>query len=173
MEKVLVREEVSKPDTKYIKSISLVRIKIDEDKEYDKVIDKKVIEQFKVAEKEKVVDDVEDRELDRSMNEGPTGWGKYVDILTKMPRSRPIGYYLKYEINNKIIKDLVDNHKYNYSLLATRLGNIENETYNSLPVRPMYDAILKKTLAWENEGACNFVITCSIGRLKYMNSLDD
>nr|GEX58955.1 hypothetical protein [Tanacetum cinerariifolium] len=157
-EKGLVGEEVSKPVTKYVNAISFVRIENDEDKECDKVIDKKVTKQTKVAEKEKVVYDVKDSELDRSINEGSTRWGKYVDRLTQMPRSRPIGYYLKYEINKKTIEDLVDNHKYNDSLLTTHLGKMDNETYKSLPVGPMYDAILKKKLARKNGRACNFVI---------------
>ncbi|GJX87483.1 hypothetical protein Tco_0339497 [Tanacetum coccineum] len=80
----------------------------DEDKECDEVVDKKTIEQIKVAEKEKVVDDVEDNESDRSMNGDSTRWGKYVDRLTEMPRSRPIGYYLKHEINKETIEDLVE-----------------------------------------------------------------
>ncbi|GJU65679.1 retrovirus-related pol polyprotein from transposon TNT 1-94 [Tanacetum coccineum] len=84
-----------------------------------------------------------------------------------------LGYYLKHEINKKIIEDLIDNHKYNDSLLATRLGKIDNETYTSLPVGPMYDAILKKKLAKKDERGGNFVIACSIRRLNYMNALVD
>ncbi|GJW25489.1 hypothetical protein Tco_0039300 [Tanacetum coccineum] len=51
-EKVFVREEVSKPVTKYVNAISLVRIEDDNDDKCDEVIDKKVIEPIKVAEKE-------------------------------------------------------------------------------------------------------------------------
>nr|GEY09974.1 hypothetical protein [Tanacetum cinerariifolium] len=70
--KVLVREEVSKPITKYVNVISLVRMENEKDRECDKVVDKNVIEQIKIEEKEKVVDDVEDSESDRSMNEKST-----------------------------------------------------------------------------------------------------
>ncbi|GKB18999.1 zf-CCHC domain-containing protein [Tanacetum coccineum] len=65
----------------------------------------------------------------------------------EMPRSQSIGYYIKREINKKAIEGIVDKHKYNDSLSATRLGKMDNETYNSLPVGPMYDVILKKKLA--------------------------
>ncbi|GJV32917.1 hypothetical protein Tco_1393317 [Tanacetum coccineum] len=172
-EKVLVREEVSKPITNYVNVISLVRIENEKDRECVEVIDKIFKEQINIAEREKVADDVEDGESDGSMNENSTRWGKYADRLTKIPRSRPIGYYVKHEINKKTIKDLVDNHKYNDSLLATRLGKMDNETYKSLPVGPMYVAILKKKLVRKNKGEGNFVIACSIGRLKYMNALAD
>ncbi|GJR82434.1 zf-CCHC domain-containing protein [Tanacetum coccineum] len=52
----------------------------------------------------------------------------------------------KEKINKKTIEDLIDNHKYNDSLLATRLDRKDGR-----------------------EG--NFVIACSIVRLKYMNAL--
>ncbi|GJX22311.1 retrovirus-related pol polyprotein from transposon TNT 1-94 [Tanacetum coccineum] len=90
-----------------------------------------------------------------------------------MPRSQPIGYYLKHEINEKIIEGLIDYHKYNDSLLATRLGKMDNETYNSLPTGPMYKAIVKKKLVRKEERGGNFVIPCSIGSLKFMNALAD
>ncbi|GJT82238.1 hypothetical protein Tco_1056580 [Tanacetum coccineum] len=82
LEKVLVREEVIKFVTKYANAISLIRIEDDADKECGDFIDKEAVEQIKVAEKEKVVEDVEDNESDRSMNEDSTIWDKYVDKLT-------------------------------------------------------------------------------------------
>nr|GEW80904.1 hypothetical protein [Tanacetum cinerariifolium]GEY90024.1 hypothetical protein [Tanacetum cinerariifolium] len=50
---------------------------------------------------------------------------------------------------------------------------MDNETYKSLLVGPMYDAILKKKLARKDGREGNFVIACSTGRLKYMNALAD
>ncbi|GKB53263.1 hypothetical protein Tco_0904016, partial [Tanacetum coccineum] len=117
LKRVLVREEVSKAVTKYVNAISLVRMENDKDKGCDAVIDKQIVEPINMLEKE----EVDDNESDRIMNEDSTRWGKYADRLTKIPRSRPIGYYVKHEINKKTIEDLVDNHKYNDSLLATRL----------------------------------------------------
>nr|GEW68477.1 hypothetical protein [Tanacetum cinerariifolium] len=120
----------------------------DKGKEGDANVDKSVVEPIKLVEKEKVVEEVEDNDSD-------------------------MRYYLKPEINKKTIEDLVDNHKYNDYLLATRLGKMDNETYKSLPVEPMYDAILKKKLARKFIREGNFVIACSIGRLKYINALAD
>ncbi|GJX56218.1 retrovirus-related pol polyprotein from transposon TNT 1-94 [Tanacetum coccineum] len=50
---------------------------------------------------------------------------------------------------------------------------MDYETYNSLPAGPMYNVILKKKLAKKDDMEGNFVILCSIGRLKYMNALID
>ncbi|GKB94784.1 zinc finger, CCHC-type containing protein [Tanacetum coccineum] len=108
-EKVLVREEVSSPITKYVKAISLVRIENNKGTESDMVVDKNVIELIKLVDKEVAMDEEEDNEPNEN------------------------------------------NHEYNDSLLATRLGKMDNETYNSLPVGPMYTEILKKKLAKKDE----------------------
>ncbi|GJT43993.1 MAK10-like protein [Tanacetum coccineum] len=171
--KVLVRKEVSKPVTKCVNAISLVRMENDKDKGSDEVVDKSIMEPIELIENEEAIDDVMDNESDGSVNKDSTRWEKYVDRLMEMPRSQPMGYYLKHKINEKIIKGRVDNHKYNDSLLATRLSKMDNETYNSLPVGPMYNTIFKKKLARKEERGGNFVIPCSIGRLKFMNSVAD
>ncbi|GKC46793.1 hypothetical protein Tco_1064515 [Tanacetum coccineum] len=71
-EKVLVREEVGKPVTKYVNAISFVRVEDAKGKEGDEVVNKNVVEPIELVEKEKVVDEVEDNESDRSMNEDST-----------------------------------------------------------------------------------------------------
>ncbi|GKC11597.1 MAK10-like protein [Tanacetum coccineum] len=93
-----------------------------------------------------------------SANEELTGWETKAEAVVKTPRSRHIGYYLKHEINKKLIKGLVDNQKYNYSLLATRLRKMDYETYNSLSTGPMYNAIVKKNLARKEDMGGNFMI---------------
>ncbi|GJT69833.1 sulfite reductase [ferredoxin], chloroplastic [Tanacetum coccineum] len=98
----------------------------DKSKEDDEVVNKSIVECM--VENEKVVEGVEDCESDVSVNEGSTRWGKYVDRLMEMPRSQPIGYNLEHEINKKMIKNLVDNHKYNDYLLATCLAKPVYET---------------------------------------------
>ncbi|GKE47109.1 MAK10-like protein [Tanacetum coccineum] len=173
LEKVLVREEVNKPITKYVNTISLVRTKNEKDKGGDEVVDKSLVDPLEPIENDEPIYDVMDNKSNRSMNEGPTRWGKYEDRLMKMPMSQLIGYYLKHEINEKIIEGLVDNHKYNDSLLATCLGKMSNKTYNSLPVGPMYIVILKKKLARKEKRRDNFVIPYSIWRLKFINVLAD
>nr|GEY37561.1 hypothetical protein [Tanacetum cinerariifolium]GEY49201.1 hypothetical protein [Tanacetum cinerariifolium] len=147
LEKGLVREEVNKTVTKYVSAISLVRMGNNKDKGDDEEVDKSIREPIELIENKEAIDDVIDNESDKSMNKDSTRWGKYVNRLMEMPKSQLIGYYLKHEINEKIIEGLVDNHKYNDSLLATSLGKMDIETYNSLPAGPMYKTILKKKLA--------------------------
>ncbi|GJZ63646.1 hypothetical protein Tco_0620067 [Tanacetum coccineum] len=88
-EKVLVREEVSRPVTKYVNDISLVRMENEKGKDDNEFFDKNIIEPIEIVEKEEVVDDEKDNESDKSMNERSTRWGKYVDRLMEMPRSQP------------------------------------------------------------------------------------
>nr|GEW14634.1 hypothetical protein [Tanacetum cinerariifolium] len=102
--------------------ISLVGIENDKGTKSDSVVDKNVVEPIELADKEEAMDEETDNESNGSMNEVSTRWGKYVDRLLEMPSSQPIGHHLKHEINKKTINGLVDNHKYNDSLLATRLG---------------------------------------------------
>ncbi|GJZ67409.1 putative reverse transcriptase domain-containing protein [Tanacetum coccineum] len=98
------------------------RIENDKGTEGDVVVDKNVVEPIELVNKENAVDEETDNESNRSENEDLARWGKYADRLLEMPMSQPIGYYLKHEINKKTIEGLVDNHKYNDSLLATHLG---------------------------------------------------
>ncbi|GKE11292.1 hypothetical protein Tco_1414843 [Tanacetum coccineum] len=62
------------------------------------------------------------------------------------PSSQPVGYYLKHSINEKLIDGLVDNNRFNDSLLGVRLGKIKGKTYNLSPRGPVYEAILKKKI---------------------------
>ncbi|GJW19557.1 hypothetical protein Tco_0026993 [Tanacetum coccineum] len=86
--------------------------------ENNKVVDKNVIELSKLnaLEPEEVVDmkkEVENRtdnEAIRSMKEEITGEG--TKELVEMPRSQPIGYYLKHEINKELIEGLIGNQRY-------------------------------------------------------------
>ncbi|GJV87711.1 hypothetical protein Tco_1531649 [Tanacetum coccineum] len=179
--KVLVREEASNPITKCVKAISLVKMEKDKSIENNEVVDKNVVESselnavepIELVDKNKKMEDGTDDESVRGMKEELTGWEMKADVLVEMSRLQPIGYYLKHEINKKIIEGFVDNHKYNDSLLATRLGKMDYETYNLLPAVPMYKAILKKKLDKKDDIEGNFVIPCSIGRLKYGNALID
>nr|GEV35566.1 MAK10-like protein [Tanacetum cinerariifolium] len=71
-EKVLVREEVSKPFTKYVNAMCLVRVENEKGKEGEEIVDKNVVELIKVVEKEKVVEEVEDNKSNGSVNEDST-----------------------------------------------------------------------------------------------------
>ncbi|GKD55139.1 MAK10-like protein [Tanacetum coccineum] len=125
LEKVLVREEVSKFVTKYANAISLIRIEDDADKECGNFIDKEAVEQIKVAEKEKVVEDVEDNESDRSMNEDSTIWDnigklKFMNALANQVsdvNTMPLTIYNKITSEKPIrinIRLSLANHSYVY-----------------------------------------------------------
>nr|GEY65134.1 hypothetical protein [Tanacetum cinerariifolium] len=91
----------------------------------NEVVDKNVIEPSELNEVEPIEEEMEDRTDNESiggMKEELTRRGTKAQIQVEMPMSQHIGYYLKHQINEKIIEGLVDNHKYNDSLLVTRLG---------------------------------------------------
>ncbi|GJX50489.1 retrovirus-related pol polyprotein from transposon TNT 1-94, partial [Tanacetum coccineum] len=136
--------------------------------ENNKVVDKNIIElgELNVIESKEEVDmkkevgDGTNVEPVRNVDEVITGDG--IEELVKMPRSQPVGYYLKHEINEKLIEGLIGNQRYNESLLATHLGKMDYETYNSLPVGPMYNAIIKKKITKKEDKGGNFVIPCIV-----------
>ncbi|GJV99828.1 zinc finger, CCHC-type containing protein [Tanacetum coccineum] len=66
------------------------------------------------------------------------------------PSSRPVKYYLKHRINEKLIEGLVDNNR----------GSV-------------YEAILKKKITKKEDIGGNFEIPCSIRGLKNVNALVD
>ncbi|GKF73483.1 hypothetical protein Tco_0219815 [Tanacetum coccineum] len=178
-EKVLEGEEARHPITKNVNAISLVKMEKKKKIENNKVVDKNIIElgELNVIESKEEVDmkkevgDGTNVEPVRNVDEVITGDG--IEELVKMPRSQPVGYYLKHEINEKLIEGLIGNQRYNESLLATHLGKMDYETYNSLPVGPMYNAIIKKKITKKEDKGGNFVIPCNIGGLKYMDDLVD
>ncbi|GKE08881.1 MAK10-like protein [Tanacetum coccineum] len=141
-------------------------------------INDRMAKMFRTPEKVLVVVDIK-KEVEDETNDEPIRnveeeiKGDKIEELVEMPRSRHIGYYLKHEINEKLIEGLIDNQRYNDSLLATRLGKIDYETYNSLPIGPIYNVILEKKITKKEDIGGNFVIPCNIGGLKYMGALFD
>ncbi|GKE66467.1 MAK10-like protein, partial [Tanacetum coccineum] len=91
-EKVLVREEAKFPVTKNINSISLARNEAEAINGAENGIKN---EPVKTPENDEVVE---------------------------APGSQPVAYYLKHKINEKLIKGLVNNNKFNNSLSKTRGG---------------------------------------------------
>ncbi|GJR25352.1 hypothetical protein Tco_1101584 [Tanacetum coccineum] len=69
---------------------------------------------------------------------------------TKAPNSKPVEYYLKHMINEKLIEGLVDNHR-----------------------GAVYEAILSKKITRKEDIGGNFKIPCNIGGLIHMNALVD
>ncbi|GKA99556.1 zinc finger, CCHC-type containing protein [Tanacetum coccineum] len=87
--------------------------------------------------------------------------------------SRPVEYYLKHRINEKLIEGLVNNNRFNDSLSRARVGKVKGKTYNVLPRGPVYEAILKKKITKKEDVRGNFEIPCSIEGLKHVNALAD
>ncbi|GKF02093.1 hypothetical protein Tco_0029016, partial [Tanacetum coccineum] len=88
----------------------------------------------------------------KKMNEAENGVG---DESIKTPEneeaveasgSQPVAYYLKHKINEKLIKGLVNNNRFNNSRSGTRVGKKKGKEYKVLPGGPVYDAILKKKI---------------------------
>ncbi|GJY58520.1 zinc finger, CCHC-type containing protein [Tanacetum coccineum] len=71
----------------------------------------------------------------------------------------------KHRINEKLIEGLVENHRFNDSLSATRVGKMKRKTYNLLPRGPVYEANLKKKITKKEDIGENFEIPCNIGGL--------
>ncbi|GJS06722.1 hypothetical protein Tco_0363518 [Tanacetum coccineum] len=92
-----------------------------------------------------------------------------VEVLS----SRPVEYYLKHMINEKLIEGLVDNNRFNDSLSRARVGKVKGKTYNVLPRGPAYETILKKKIKKKEDIRGNFEIPYSIGGLKHVNALVD
>ncbi|GJW39425.1 MAK10-like protein [Tanacetum coccineum] len=115
--KVLVREEARHPITKHVKSISLIRIEEEKSVRNNEVVNESVVEPDKsdIAEPLEEVDNMNeaenrtDDELVRSAEE------KLMineeEELVGVSSSRPIGYYLKHKINEKLIESLVESSR--------------------------------------------------------------
>ncbi|GJT09587.1 ribonuclease H-like domain-containing protein [Tanacetum coccineum] len=131
------------------------------------------LEPIESLNKEEEMEEGTDGRSVKGIKEELTGVETKVEVLVETYRSRHIGYYLKHKINKKLIEGLVDNHKYNDSLLATRLGKMDHEIYKSLPAKPMYNAILKKKLVKKDDMEGNFVIPCDIGGINYEETGQD
>ncbi|GJR39640.1 hypothetical protein Tco_1215324 [Tanacetum coccineum] len=75
LEKVLVREEVNKPITKYVNTISLVRTKNEKDKGGDEVVDKSLVDPLEPIENDEPIYDVMDNKSNRREKNRNNRWG--------------------------------------------------------------------------------------------------
>ncbi|GKA11092.1 MAK10-like protein [Tanacetum coccineum] len=89
------------------------------------------------------------------------------------PGSQPVAYYQKHKINEKLIKGLDNNNRFNNSRSRTQARKKKGKEYKILPEGPAYDAILKKKITKKEDIGGNFEIPCSIGNLKHVNALVD
>ncbi|GJS83395.1 MAK10-like protein [Tanacetum coccineum] len=130
--KVLVREEARHLITKHVNSISLNRIEEEKSVRNNEVVSESVVEPDKsdIAEPLEEVDKMNeaknrtDDEPVRSAEEKLTI--NEEEELVGVSSSRPVGYYLKHRINEKLIESLVGNQRFNDSLLATQVGGLKH-----------------------------------------------
>ncbi|GKB36327.1 hypothetical protein Tco_0881269 [Tanacetum coccineum] len=120
-EKVLIREEAKSPVTKNVNSISLTRGE-EENSDKDGVATGDGIEKTNGSDTEMPVKEAEteNRAENRIKNKPIKRDEKEKGV--EAPNSQPVGYYLKHMINEKLIEGLVDNHRFNDSLLGVRVG---------------------------------------------------
>nr|GEU41528.1 hypothetical protein [Tanacetum cinerariifolium] len=174
-----IREEARHPITKNVNSISIIQMEEGENRENNEPIDKSVMEPSKPDEEEPPNGIDMKNEVERKTNDKSTKSKR--ESVTRNEKDEPVGgssshvvgYYLKHRINEKLIEGLLENHRFNYSLSATRVGKSKRKTYNLLPRGPMHDAILKKKITRKEDIGGNFEIPCNVGRLKEMNDLVD
>ncbi|GKB73621.1 MAK10-like protein, partial [Tanacetum coccineum] len=93
--------------------------------------------------------------------------------VVEAPSYQHVGYYLKHMINEKLIEGLVDNYRFNDSMLGVQVGKMKGKTYNLLPKGPVYEVILKKKITRKEDIREKIKIPCNIGDLKHMNALVD
>ncbi|GKF46188.1 MAK10-like protein, partial [Tanacetum coccineum] len=163
-EKVLIREEAKFPITKNINSISLAKGEEQKSDKTDETLDNTV--KPTVTETEIPMMEAERR------NNKPIEKAERKEVKEVLS-SRPVEYYLKHRINEKLIEGLVDNKWFNDSLSRARVGKVKGKTYNVLHRGPVYEAILKNKIKKKEDVRGNFKIPCSIGCLKHMNAFVD
>ncbi|GJZ50895.1 MAK10-like protein [Tanacetum coccineum] len=140
LKKVLIREEAKVPVTKNVNSISQAKGGEERSDKMDEVLDntvKPIVTETEISVKE-----------DKGNNETKIKPVKRAEKkeVEELLSSRPIEYYLKHKINEKLIEGLVDNNRFNDSLSRARVGKVKGKTCNVLPRRSVYDAILKKKI---------------------------
>ncbi|GJX10334.1 hypothetical protein Tco_0200193 [Tanacetum coccineum] len=168
-EKVLIKEEAKFLITKNMNSISLTkgeeersnRMKVTPDNTKKLTETEMEMPVKEVKKMNEVENGAENNSIKTSKNE------EAVEALG----SQPIAYYLKHKINEKLIKGLVNNNRFNNSRSGTRVGKKKGKEYKVLPGGPAYDAILKKKIIKKEDIRGNFKISCSIGDLKHVNAL--
>ncbi|GJW19456.1 MAK10-like protein [Tanacetum coccineum] len=127
-EKILVREEARHHINKHINSISLIRMEEEKSVRNNELDGENIVKPNKSNVTETLEEvDGNDEVKNRTNNEPVRSVKEKLtrikgEELVEVPSSCPVGYYLKHKINEKLINDLVNNQRFNDSLLATRVG---------------------------------------------------
>ncbi|GJU98533.1 MAK10-like protein [Tanacetum coccineum] len=171
-EKVLIKEEAKSPITKNVNSISLTRGEREKSDKND-VATSDDIKKTNRSDTETPVKEAETKNGPESRIKNEPIKRDEKEKGVEAPNSQPVEYYLKHRINEKIIKGLVDNQRFNDSLSGARVGKMKGKTYTLSPRGPVYEAILKKKITRKEDIRGNFEIPCNIGGLNRMNALVD
>ncbi|GKE65936.1 MAK10-like protein [Tanacetum coccineum] len=166
-EKVLIGEEAKFPVTKNVHSISLARGEEERSDKTNETLDNTV---KPIGTETKIL--VKEAERNNETKNKPIKKAEEEEVVEVLS-SRPVEYYLKHRINEKLIKALVNNNRFNDSLSRARVGKVKGKTYNVLPRWPVYEAILKKNITKKEDIEGDFKIPCSIGGLKHVNAIID
>ncbi|GJZ16511.1 MAK10-like protein [Tanacetum coccineum] len=128
-EKVLIREEAKFPVTKNLNSISLTK---GDERESNgtKSTSDCTKEPTKTETEMPVVETKEVNEVESEANASKTSKN---EEAVEAPGSQPVTYYLKHKINEKLIKGLVNNKRFNNSQLGARAGKKKGKEYKILP----------------------------------------
>ncbi|GKB97158.1 MAK10-like protein [Tanacetum coccineum] len=169
LEKLLMREEAKFHVTKNVNSISLVRNEEEENNMMDEI-----------ADNTKMPTKIEMTVREAEAMNGAKNGARNESIKTpendeevEAYGSQPVVYYLKHKINEKLIKGLVKNNRFNNSLSGTRVGKKKGKAYKILPGGLVYDTILKNKITKKEDIRGKFKIPYNIGDLKHMNTLID
>ncbi|GJW49344.1 MAK10-like protein [Tanacetum coccineum] len=147
--KVLIREEAKSPITKSVNCISLIRENEEKSDMHDIAPDDDSKEtaglDMKVSVKEAKTNNEAESEAKNKQIKDPEK-----EEAVETPSSRPVEYYLKHRINEKLIEGLVDNKR-----------------------GPVYEAILKKKITKKEDIVDIFEILADRRGLKLWNVLVD
>ncbi|GJX89397.1 MAK10-like protein, partial [Tanacetum coccineum] len=93
--------------------------------------------------------------------------------LAELPEPQPVSFYLNHKINEKLIRGLIGNPRFNDSLLAMETGKMECEEHHSHPRKSIRKAIMFKRVTRKMGMEGNFIIPCNVGGTKDMSTLVD
>ncbi|GJZ50162.1 zinc finger, CCHC-type containing protein [Tanacetum coccineum] len=142
LEKVLIREEAKFHVTKNLNSISLTKGE-EGGSNTTKVTPENAEEPTKTEIETPVMEVEKTNEVENGTKLIKTPKN---EEGVEAPGSQPVAYYLKNNINEKLIKGLVNNSRFNNSRSRTQAGKKKGKEYKVLPGRPAYDVILKKMI---------------------------
>ncbi|GJY19572.1 reverse transcriptase domain-containing protein [Tanacetum coccineum] len=123
-EKVLIREEAKSPVTKNVNSISLTRREEERNNDNDVVTGDDVKKTTRTKMEVSVKESETNNRAENKTKNKPIKKAEREEVV-EAPSSRPIEYYLKHRINEKLIEGLIDNHRKKIIRKEDIKGNFE------------------------------------------------